>query len=248
MTGPEGASSTRLSGQVAVVTGASSGIGEGLARMLAAQGAAVALAARREADLKRVAGELDGSGARSVVVPTDVGRDEDLDALLTRVRTELGPVDVLVNAAGVANFVRVDELTAADLDVQLRVNLRAPALLCAAVLPEMRERGHGWVVNVASAAGAVIYPGTGAYAISKHGLVALTKLIAEENQKLGIKAWAICPGMVDTPMSAGAPESARQKFLRVADVVDVVEGLLLQDANVKMGPEILIETMANPWA
>jgi short-subunit dehydrogenase len=238
----------RLDGQVAVVTGASSGIGEGLARMLAGRGAAVAMAARRETDLRRVAGELDSLGAKTLIVPTDVERDEDLDALLARVRAELGPVDILVNAAGVAIFQGVHELEAASLDRQLRVNLRAPAMLCAAVLPEMRERRHGFVVNIASEAGAVIHPGTGGYTISKHGLCALTALIAEENQELGIKAWAICPGMVDTPMSAGAPESARRRFLRVADVVDVVDGLLLQGVNVKMGPEIVIRTMANPWS
>jgi 3-oxoacyl-[acyl-carrier protein] reductase len=238
----------RLDGQVAVVTGASSGIGEGLARMLAGNGATVALAARRDVELRRVADEIAADGGTVLAVPTDVERDEDLDALLGRVRAELGVIDVLVNAAGVAVFQPVHELDAATLDLQLRVNLRAPALLCAAVLPQMRERGRGFVVNVASEAGVVTYAGLGGYAISKHGVCALTRLVAEENQDRGIKAWAICPGMVDTPMTEDAPEKARRQFLRVADVVEVVEGLLLQDGNVKMGPEILIRTMRNPWA
>jgi NAD(P)-dependent dehydrogenase (short-subunit alcohol dehydrogenase family) len=216
-----------LDGDVAVVTGGSSGIGEGLARMLAGQGAAVALAARREVELRRVA--------------------EDLDRLLARVQEELGPVDVLVNAAGVAAYQPIHELDMALWDRQLRVNLRAPARLCAAVLPGMRERRRGLVVNVASEAGVFAYAGMGAYAVSKHGLCALTRLIAEENQELGVKAWAICPGMVDTPL-VGDAGPARERFLKVADVVGVVETLLLQDDNVKMGPEILIRTMRNPWA
>jgi short-subunit dehydrogenase len=238
----------RLDGEVAVVTGASSGIGEGMAVMLAGHGAAVALAARREEELQRVADAVTAAGGTALVVPTDVERDEDLDTLLRLVRAELGPVDVLVNTAGVATFQHVHELDAAALDRQLRVNLRAPTLLCAAVLPQMRERGHGFVVNLASEAGVISYPGLGGYAITKHAVCALTRLVAEENQELGIKAWAICPGMVDTPLTAYAPEAARRRFLRVADVVEVVERLLLQTGNVKMGPEILIRTMNNPWA
>jgi short-subunit dehydrogenase len=238
----------RLDDEVALVTGASSGIGAGLARMLARQGAAVALVARREAALRKVADEIEADGGTALVAPADIGRDEDLDALVRRVRAELGPVDVLVNAAGVGVYQHVHELDPAALDLQLRVNLRAPALLCAAVLPKMRSRGHGFVVNVASEAGVVAYPGFGAYAVSKFALCALTRLVAEENQALGIKAWAICPGMVDTPMTADAADDVRRRFLRVADVVGVVEGLLLQDDNVMLGPEILVRTMRNPWA
>jgi len=114
-----------LDGDVAVVTGGSSGIGEGLARMLAGQGAAVALAARREVELRRVADEIRAAGGRALAVPADVGRDEDLDRLLARVQEELGPVDVLVNAAGVAAYQPIHELDMALWDRQLRVNLRA---------------------------------------------------------------------------------------------------------------------------
>ena len=237
----------RLDGEVAVVTGASSGIGKGLARLLPRLGAAVALAARREPELRRVADEIGAAGGTALVVPTDVGRDQDLDNLLDRVGEALGAVGVLVNAAGIAAYQPVHELDLALWDRQIRVNLRAPARLCAAVLPGMRARRRGVVVNVASEAGVFVYAGMGAYAVSKHGLCALTRLIAEENQELGVKAWAICPGMVDTPLvDADAP--TRERFLEVADVVGVVEALLLQGDNVKLGPEILVRTMRNPWA
>lgn len=235
-----------LNGGIAVVTGASSGIGEGLAKMLARHGVTVALAARREQQLRRVADEIRAGRGMALVVPTDVGRDGDLRNLLQRVARELGTIDVLVNAAGVAAYQPIHELDVTLWDLQLRVNLRAPAVLCAAVLPAMRARRHGFIVNIASEAAVFTYAAMGAYGVSKHGLRALTQLIAEENQELGIKAWAICPGMVDTPLAAEAGVN-RERLLRVQDVVDVVETLLLQGDNVKMGPEILIRSMRNPW-
>lgn len=237
----------RLEGEIAVVTGASSGIGEGLAKMLARYGATVALAARRPPQLQRVAEEIQARGGTALVVPTDVARDADLRNLLQRVTHQLGPVGVLVNAAGLAAYQPIHELDMTLWDLQLRVNLRAPAVLCAAVLPGMRARRRGFIVNMVSEAGVFAYAGMGAYAVSKHALCTLTQLVAEENQDLGIKAWAICPGMVDTPLSAQAG-GIRERFLQVHDVVDVVQTLLLQGDNVKMGPEILIRTMRNPWA
>lgn len=235
-----------LDGEIAIVTGSSSGIGEGLAKMLARQGAAVALASRREQRLQQVADEIRAADGTTLVVPTDVGRDEDLHNLTQRVERELGAVDILVNAAGIIAHQPIHELDMTLWDMQLRVNLRAPAALCAAVLPSMRARQHGFIVNIASEAGVFVYPGIGAYTVSKHGLCALTQVIAEENQELGIKAWAICPGMVDTPLTGGTGGN-RERFLKVQDVVDVVEFLLLQGDHVKMGPEILIRTMRNPW-
>ena len=181
-------------------------------------------------------------------MPADVERDDALDALPGRVQAELGPVDILVNAAGVATFQPIHEIDPPALDRQWRINLRAPTLLCAAVLPQMRERHHGVVINVASEAGVVTYPGPGASAITKHGVCALTRLVAEENQEFGIRAWAICPGMVDTPMTdrrpGGGPASVPAGGGRGRGGLD---GLLLQDTNVKMGPEILMRTMRNPW-
>ena len=133
-------------------------------------------------------------------------------------------------------------------DASLETNLRAPALLCAAVLPGMRERKRGYIVNISSEAGAFVYRGMGPYAISKHALRVLTELIQEENQDFGIKAWAICPGFVDTPMGGWASGTNRKNFLTVEEVVEIVRFLLTQGANVKMGPEILIRTTRNPYA
>jgi NAD(P)-dependent dehydrogenase (short-subunit alcohol dehydrogenase family) len=236
-----------LAASVAIVTGASSGIGQGLAEMLARHGVRVALAARGRTALERVAARITDAGGSAVSVPTDVADDAQLHGLVDRVERELGAVDILVNAAGVLDGQPLHELDIDRWDHALGVNLRGPALLCARVLPAMRERRRGFVGNICSEAGVFVYPGMGAYAVSKHALRVLTDLLQEENQTLGIKAWAVCPGMVDTPMSEGHSDAVRQRFLSVEDVTDVVEGLLLQRANVKLGPQILIRTMQDPW-
>ncbi len=132
-------------------------------------------------------------------------------------------------------------------DLVMSVNLRAPAYLCRAVLPGMRDRKRGFIINIASEAGLLVWAGMGAYAVSKNALRVLTQLIQDENQGYGIKAWAICPGMVDTPMGVEMPGGNPERFLNVAEVVDIVRFLLRQGDNVKMGPEILIRTMLNPF-
>jgi NAD(P)-dependent dehydrogenase (short-subunit alcohol dehydrogenase family) len=238
---------TELAGSVAIVTGASSGIGRGLAEMLARHRVRVGLAARRRTELERVAARITAAGGSAVSVPTDVADDAQLHDLVDRVERQLGPVDILVNAAGLPYGKPLHELDIDEWDAALDVNLRGPAVLCARVLPGMRARRRGFIVNICSEAGVFVYPGMGVYAVSKHALRVLTELLQEENQALGIKAWAVCPGMVDTPMSEAHPDAARERFLTVEDVADVVEGLLLQGDNVKLGPQILIRTMQNPW-
>ena len=237
-----------LEGTVALVTGASSGIGEGIARMLSLEGAKVALVARRERELRRVADGIVRRGGMALVAPADLADDAAVRAALDRTHDALGPVDVLVNAGADPLMGPIHELDMRGWDASLAVNLRAPALLCAAVLPGMRERRRGYVVNIASEAGAFVYGGMGPYAVSKHALRVLTELIQEENQDRGIKAWAICPGFVDTPLADFAVGANRRNFLTVDDVVGLVRYLLTQGPNVKMGPEILIRTTRNPYA
>jgi short-subunit dehydrogenase len=234
---------------VAIVTGASSGIGEGIAKMLAAEGVKVALVARRLHELQRVAEEIRHHGGTALIAPADLRDQQALHAVVEQTRTMLGPVDILVNNGGIVYTTPVHEINVQAWDACLEVNLRAPTLLCAAVLPGMRERKRGYIVNIASEAGVFVYGGMGAYAISKHALRVLTELIQEENQTFGLKAWAVCPGFVDTSMvAAWAPGANPRNFLKVEEVVGVVRFLLTQGANVKMGPEILIRTTRNPYA
>lgn len=235
-----------LTERVAVVTGASGGIGAGLAAMLAAEGAGVALAARRGDELERVATEIRQNGGVALPVITDLTDDASVASLLARTRAELGPIDVLVNNAGYAVWKGLESTTIAEWDHTFAVNVRAAALLCSAVLPDMQTRGYGRIVNIGSEAGVSIVPGLAAYCVSKHALRALTEVIQDANHDRGIKAWVICPGLVDTDMGSVIPGANRANFLRVEEVVDVVRQLLRAGDNVKLGPEILVRTMRNP--
>ncbi len=239
----------KLNGSVAIITGVSSGIGEGIAKMLAAEGVQVVLVARRQQELQRVADAIRHQGGTALIAPADLRDERALRAVVEQTRNSFGPIDILVNSAGIVDTTPIHELDMRAWDAGMDVNLRAPTLLCAAVLPGMRERDRGYIINIASEAGIIVYAGMGAYAVSKHALRVLTELIQEENQAFGIKAWAICPGFVDTPMvAAWAPSANPHNFLRVEEVVELIRFLLTQGANVKMGPEILVRTTCNPYS
>lgn len=237
---------TTLEGRVAVVTGASGGIGAGLAAMLAGEGARVVLAARREAALERVATDIRRSGGSALPVVTDLTQDASLANLITQTRAMLGQIDILVNNAGYALWRPLEATSMAEWDQTFAVNVRAAAYLCAAVLPEMQQRKFGRIVNIASEAAVAIVPGLAAYCVSKHALRALTEVIQDGNHDNGIKAWVVCPGFVDTDMGYVVPGAKPENFLSVDEVVDVVRFLLHTGDNVKLGPEVLIRTMRNP--
>jgi len=235
-----------VSGRVAIVTGASGGIGAGLATMLAAEGASVALAARRGDQLENVARDIRAAGGTALAVVADLTDEASLRGLVATTQSELGSVDILVNNAGHAVWKTLEETTLAEWDQTFAVNVRAAAYLSGMVLPGMQERRWGRIINIGSEAGVAIVPGLAAYCVSKHALGALTSVIQDANHDNGIKAWVVCPGFVDTEMGYVVPGGHREHFLRVEEVVDVVRYLLRTGDNVKLGPEVLVRTMRNP--
>ena len=237
---------TGLTDRVAVVTGASMGIGAALAAMLAAEGATVVLAARREAELERVAAGIRQRGGVAIPVVTDLADDDSLARLVATAHAEAGAVDVLVNNAGYALWKPLEETTLAEWDQTFAVNVRAAAYLSAAVLPGMTDRRFGRIINIGSEAGVATVPGLAAYCVSKHALVALTEVIQEAHHDDGIKAWVICPGFVDTDMGYVVPGANPASVLTVEEVADVARYLLHTGDNVKLGPQILLRTMRNP--
>ena len=190
--------SIALGGQVAFVTGASSGLGRATAHALAAAGASVALVARSDSDLAAVAEELRAAGRRALPLACDLA---DADALAEAVRTarrELGPVRVLVNAAGTDAPAPVSELTLEAWDRVLSVNLRAVFVLSRLALPDMVAAGQGTIVNVSSVAGKRGWANATAYCASKFALTGFTQALGAEVRPHGIRACVVYPGAMAT--------------------------------------------------
>jgi NAD(P)-dependent dehydrogenase (short-subunit alcohol dehydrogenase family) len=195
-----------LEGKVAIVTGASSGLGEQFSYALAECGASVVLAARRGELLRRLANELtERHGVKALAVETDVAREQDIVRLVERTVDELGTVDVLVNNAGMYIVKPLVEQTLDDWRVVMDVNLTSAFLGCREVAKVMIPKRSGAIVNVASTFGfgGTIFPEASYYA-SKGGMVALTKALAVELGKNNIRVNALAPGFFPTAMSIGA--------------------------------------------
>lgn len=192
-----------LSGKVGIVTGASRGLGVHLAQALAARGVDLALAARAEEGLKRTAGDLERFGRRVITVPTDVTVPADLERLVARTNDELGPVDLLVNNAGIETIAELQTMGLDTIATMIATNLTAAEQLTRLVVPGMVERRRGHVLNVSSASGKTGVPYYSVYGSTKHGLVGFSWSLRQELRRHGVGVSALCPSFVgDTGMYA----------------------------------------------
>ena len=208
-----------LAGQVAIVTGAGRGIGHAIATALAREDATVVLAARTRQQLAATAASIRESGGTALAIPTDVTQDAAVEAMVEQAIAELGRVDVLVTAAGVASFGPVSGTKPADWDGMLAVNLRAVMVTCRAALPIMVRQRRGTIINVASVAAQRAIPGAAAYTATKAGVVGFSRVLAEELRAEGVRVGVLVPGAVDTPLWDTIPNSPdRSRMLRPEDV------------------------------
>ena len=210
--------------QTALVTGATEGIGRAIALALRDAGYQVGVCARTGARVDALVSELGSRGTRAAGLATDVADAEAVARLVTHVETTLGPVDVLVNNAGVARIRPIAELTLDDWDATMATNVRGMFLMTQAVLPGMRARRRGTIVNIASLAGRNGFIGGAAYTASKHAVLGFSKSLMMEVRKDDVRVIAICPGSVDTALIRKEPTmySADRKILAPEDVADVV--------------------------
>jgi len=202
-----------LEQRTALVTGASRGIGKAIAVALAGAGADVAVNYRKEeAAAHGVCAQVRRSGRRAVPIQADVSQVAEVERLVMTVERELGPVDILVNNAGISQIKPFDQLVEMDWDEILRVNLKSAFLLCQRVIPEMRVRRWGRIINLSSVAaqtGGVIGPH---YAASKAGLIGLTHSYASLLAKEGITVNAIAPALIETDMITSNPNASTARI------------------------------------
>jgi NAD(P)-dependent dehydrogenase (short-subunit alcohol dehydrogenase family) len=197
-------SERRLEGAVALVTGAGRGIGRSISLALAAEGAAVALCARSADQIGAVADEITQLGGTAIPVTMDIVADGAAESILDAAERELGPVDTLVNAAGISPvYTGAERISAADFDLVIATNLRAPFLLTQAAGKRMLERGGGSIVNITSIGGVVALPRLAAYCAAKAGLNSLTRVMAVEWAGRGVRVNSVAPAYVQTAMTEG---------------------------------------------
>ena len=237
-----------LGGQVAIVTGASRGIGKAIALALAQEGASVALLARSETALNAVKAEIESTGGDAYVVRTDVSKESDVRAAVGATMERFHKVDILVNCAGIGVFGPLVETTTRDWDRVMAVNARGPFLMCREAVPIMAEQGQGCIVNVASVVGVKGYVNQAAYTASKHALMGMTKALAQEVQSLGIRVHAVCPGGVDTDLVAQArPDLDRSVLMTPQEIADIVLFLIYQRGRAIVDQINVRRSVSAPW-
>jgi len=214
-----------VSQSIALVTGATEGIGRATALALGQSGYAVGVTARTAAKVDALVAELERAGVRAAGRPADVADPSQADALVAHVTDRLGPIDTLINNAGVLIPRTMLETTLEEWDATFATNVRGMFLMTRAVLPGMIERGRGDVVNLASLAGKNGVPGATAYSASKHAVLGFTRSLLLEVRKHGIRVIAVCPGSVDTPMMRGQ-STLRREFDRILQAEDVAQSIV----------------------
>jgi 3-oxoacyl-[acyl-carrier protein] reductase len=229
-----------LAGRVALVTGASQGIGRACALELAQAGAAVVLAARNEQKLAEVAGEIAAAGGQAAAFKMDVGVEEEVKSAVKAALEQFGKIDILVNNAGVTRDQLVLRMKRADWDAVINTNLTGSYLLIQKVIGSMLKQHWGRIVNITSIFGQMGQIGQANYSASKAGLIGLTMAVARELGSRNITVNAIAPGWIETAMTSGLPDELRQTLLKTiplgrpgteADVAHAVCFLASEDSS-----------------
>jgi 3-oxoacyl-[acyl-carrier protein] reductase len=207
-----------LAGRVALVTGASQGIGRACAIRLASEGAAVAVAARNREKLDELVSEIKASGGNAAAFPLDVSDEEQIKGTFKAVLGQLGKIDILVNNAGITRDQLVMRMKRADWDMVLNTNLTSAYCCIQQVIGSMLKQRWGRIINVSSIFGQMGQAGQANYAASKAGLIGLTMAIAREVASRSITCNAVAPGFIETAMTSGLADDVKQTGLKLIPV------------------------------
>lgn len=250
----------RVAGKVAIVTGGSQGIGEAVAKGLAAEGATVAIVNRRHADrADAVVKAITSAGGKASAFPADCTVVAQIEAVVDRIARQFGAIDILVNNAGIFQPLPLEQTTEEMWDRHLDLNLKGAFFFARAVVPHMRERGGGKIINVSSVAGEAGFPQCSAYCASKGGLNNLTRALALELAPAGINVNVLAPGNVATEMNEGLRKDpawgmkmrertpSGDDFLSVDDMVGAVLFLASDDSRKMHGQIVAVDGGWTAW-
>lgn len=235
----------RLDGRVAFVTGASRGIGQAIAEAFGREGARVALFARKQEDLEKVAAAIAAGGGETLVLPGDVTQSAEINHAVEEILARWGRVDILVNNAGVGYFAPLSDLTEAQWDQMMAVNLKGPFLCTKAVWPIFIRQKGGHVVNISSVAGTTTKEGGAGYSATKWGMQAVTETLMKEAKPHKIKVSVIAPGSVDTYFNDKEPGQGPSYALKPSDVAQVALDIVAAPAGVIIN-EVVVRPLVPP--
>jgi 3-oxoacyl-[acyl-carrier protein] reductase len=234
---------------VAIVTGAGRGIGRSIALTLARNGACAALAARTKRELLAVQKEIERAGGEALVLPTDISQEKAVVALVRETVKRFRRLDILINNAGIGIFGLLEKTPSRIWDKVMAVNAKGPFLLCREAIPHLRKQKESCIVNITSVVGNKGYGNQSVYSASKHAAMGMTKALAKEVQKDGIRVHALCPGGVDTELVTRArPDIDRAELIQPQEIADIVLFLVTRHGNAVIDQVDIRRKSSLPWA
>jgi len=240
-----------LKDKVALVTGASRGIGKAISLRFAAEGAHLIVCARTESQIQALAEEIRASGRECLGVVASVDNEADVNRMVEQALAKFGRIDILVNNAGISNPKPFLETSMADWDEALDINLKGVILCTRAVLPDMLRRKAGNVINISSGAGLRGLPGSTAYAASKAAVIALTQALGDELLGTGIRMNVICPGAIRSELldRSGVKSFVMGRPGTVLEIEDVVGAVLYlaSDLSGRLSSQVIVVRNNNRW-
>jgi NAD(P)-dependent dehydrogenase (short-subunit alcohol dehydrogenase family) len=218
-----------LKEKIAIVTGGTKGIGRGIAEALIREGVQVCISARHQDEIEQAVAQLNQSGGRAIGFVCDVRNYEQVKALVDHTVKELGGLDILINNAGIGIFQTVEQTSPEEFRAVLETNVCGVFYCCHEVIPRMKQRGGGYIINISSLAGVNAHPRMAAYNASKFGLNGFSEALMQEVRQDNIKVSYIMPGSVNTEFGGDSPSDEKSWQLTPADIARVVMDLLHHD-------------------
>jgi len=238
----------QLAGKVAIVTGASRGIGRAISVALAKEAATVVLAARSIKKLQETAEQVTHVGGKAEIVVTELTEEQSIKNLVKATGEKFGRLDILVNNAGITHSAKLEETATEDWQRCIWINARAPFILCREALPLLKKAQIGYIINIASVVGVKGYPLQSAYTSSKHALRGMTISLAEELKGSNIRVHLLCPGGVDTELVQKVrPDIKKEDLIQPDEIAQLVLYLVTHKGNAVIDELHIRRAAASPW-
>ena len=238
----------RLTGKVAIVTGAGRGIGRAISVALAKEAATIVLTARAIDKLKEAAQLVTAAGGKAHIIPAELTDEQSIKNLVRAAGERFSRLDILVNNAGITHSAKLEETATEDWDRCHNVNARAPFILCREALPLLKKAQAAYIINIASVVGVKGYPLQSAYTASKHALRGMTISLSEELKSSNIRVHLLCPGGVDTDLVQKVrPDIKRKDLMQPEEIAELVLYLVTHKGNAVIDELHIRRAASTPW-